>query len=706
MLETYSPPGSYSPPAESPVNDARPQPQRHALLVAIGAAVLVFVAAYANSWRSSFHFDDAHVVETNPAIRSLANIPRFFTDARTFSSLPSNQTYRPVVTLSLAIDHAVAQAATGNGLDPRSYHLTQLLLLALVAALVGGVARHVYLAASRDDPELATWVPWTAVAAAALFAVHIGNTEVGNYVSARSESLSAAGVLGGLLLYMRGGTWRRAHLYLLPMALGALSKTPAVLLAPLLLLWCVSDEDAVNLATLRTACVRAVPAFLAAVALYVFVEGMNPPEQSYGGGSLLQNLWTQAWVSVRYAGLFFIPNSLSADSDWTALPSPLDVRVLAGLALIAFSGWAVWRSAQARMTRPIGFGIVWFWIGLVPGIAVPLAEVTNDHRPFLSYAGLTMAVVWGGALLVRRMADSVQARNVALLLASLVLAVHAAGTHARNRVWISEASLWADVARTSPGNARGLMNLALTNMRQARYVEARALLDSAARLAPTYPLIYVNMAIAADAQGDTATAAASFRRAISIDPRSAEARRYYARWLAAHGGGQNALVEYERAISARPADVNARRERLLLLEAKGSRADAMREARTILSFDAGDSVAQAIAGGQPSVAPAPDSSQVRTLTDRWYQAGWALTRAGRHAEAIQAYREAVSADSSNADALNNLGWSLGVLGFFDLAVPTLERAVAVAPRGTLERNNLAWGRAMLAHANPAVITAR
>ena len=323
--------------------------QRRSLLVAIGAAVLLFAAAYANSWRSSFHFDDSHVVETNPAIRSLSNIPRFFRDARTFSSLPTNQTYRPIVTLTLAIDHAMAEATTGNGLDPRAYHFTQLLLLALVAALVGGVAGQLYAAASRDDPELATWAPWAAVAAATLFAVHVGNTEVGNYVSARSESLSAAGLLGGLFLYVRGGVWRRTHLYLLPMALGALSKTPAVLLAPLVLLWSVFDEDDVDLAALRTAFVRAIPAFVAAGALYLFVEGMNPPEQSYGGGSRLQNLWTQAWVAVRYAGVFFVPSGLSADSDWTALPSPWDARVLAGLALIAFSGWAAWRAdASAR----------------------------------------------------------------------------------------------------------------------------------------------------------------------------------------------------------------------------------------------------------------------------------------------------------------------------------------------------------------------
>src|SRR6185295_13748078 len=107
------------------------------------------------------------------------------------------------------------------------------------------------------------------------------------------------------------------------------------------------------------------------------------------------------------------------------------------------------------------------------------------------------------------------------------LALHALGTRARNRVWTSEATLWADVVRTSPGNARGLMNFALTAMRGGRHVEARALLDSASRLSPNYSLIHVNMAIVAEAQGDSAAALSSFLRAIAIDPQSSAARRHY-----------------------------------------------------------------------------------------------------------------------------------------------------------------------------------
>lgn len=670
--------------------------QRGRSLVVIGAVVLLFIAAYADSWRNSFHFDDVHVIESNPAIRSLGAVPSFFTDARTFSSLPANQTYRPVVSLTLAIDHAIARAATGDGLDPRAYHLTQILLLALTAALLGGVARRLYAAAAREEPRLARWAPGAALVVAGLFAVHVANTQVGNYISARSESLSAAGVLAAFLLYLRGGVWRRFHIYLLPMAIGALAKSPAVLFAPLLLLWRVLIEEDLGPASLRTADGRsalrravlgALPAFVAGAALFALTEAMNPPAQTYGGAGRAQYLWTQAWVSVRYVGLYFVPTGLSADSDWTLLPSLLDVRVGLGLALLAASVWGAWRAAGHRVTRPIALGLAWFWIGLAPTAVVPLAEVTNDHRPFLGFLGLTIAVVWGAVLLVRRVAADGRAPRIAAGLAAVLLLIHAAGTRARNRVWASEATLWADVVRTSPGNARGLMNYALTAMRQARYVEARALLDSAARLAPSYPLIFVNMGIAADAQGDTTTAAASFLRALALEPGSVDAHRYYARWLAAHGRSSEALAHYARAIASRPRDVSARHERLLLLVAGGARDEALADARAILALDHDDRVARAIAAGRASVEPAAEGG----ASERWYRAGWALTQAGRHAEAVQAYREAVAADSTNATAWNNLGWSLGVLGFFDAAEPALVRAVALGG-DALARNNLAWVR--------------
>src|SRR6476646_2813714 len=79
--------------------------------------------AYSNHFENSFHFDDSHTIQNNLFIQDLKNIPRFFIDGTTFSSLPQNQSYRPVVSTSLAIDYHL-----GNGYDPFYFHLSTFLL--------------------------------------------------------------------------------------------------------------------------------------------------------------------------------------------------------------------------------------------------------------------------------------------------------------------------------------------------------------------------------------------------------------------------------------------------------------------------------------------------------------------------------------------------------------------------------------------------
>src|SRR5690242_2916407 len=120
-------------------------------------AVLLILGAYANFFHNDFHFDDGHVIVENGAIHSLSHWTRFFTDAHTFSSRPSNATYRPLVTLSFALDYAVRRS-----LDPVPFHVTQLLLLLAAGALLAVVCALLF---GRESMVLA-------IAAAAIFCVH------------------------------------------------------------------------------------------------------------------------------------------------------------------------------------------------------------------------------------------------------------------------------------------------------------------------------------------------------------------------------------------------------------------------------------------------------------------------------------------------------------------------------------------------------
>ena len=101
--------------------------------VFIALALLVFGAiflAYSNHFSNTFAFDDSHTIENNIAIREL-NISKFFSDATTFSSLPSNQTYRPYLTLQNAIDYKLA-----GGLNSKVFHIHIFIVFLLVCVLL------------------------------------------------------------------------------------------------------------------------------------------------------------------------------------------------------------------------------------------------------------------------------------------------------------------------------------------------------------------------------------------------------------------------------------------------------------------------------------------------------------------------------------------------------------------------------------------
>ena len=101
---------------------------------AIITVLVVTCLAYGTALLGTFVYDDLHSVRNNPAIRSLANIPAYFTDVEMFSSL-QNDMYRPLLLTSFALNHAV------GGLDAWVYKLTNILLHAANAGLLFSIAR-------------------------------------------------------------------------------------------------------------------------------------------------------------------------------------------------------------------------------------------------------------------------------------------------------------------------------------------------------------------------------------------------------------------------------------------------------------------------------------------------------------------------------------------------------------------------------------
>lgn len=569
---------------------------RRLFVAAALAAVILILLAYSNSFHNGFHFDEAYLIVNNLYIHDLGNIPRFFTDARTFSTHLANANYRPLDAVTYAFDYRRA-----GGLNPVQYHVTQMILLLATGGMLLLLYRHIFRDAS--EKRLAQWA---ALFAAALFCIHTGNTQTVNYISARSELLSGLGILGGFLLYLYKPEWRRYYVYLIPPVLGAFAKTPAVMFAPLLLAYMLLIEQQLSLHEIfsrpgwprvRTALIGSLPAFIMAGLMYKFIEGMNPPGQTYGGGSRMDYLATETWVWVRYARLFFIPTGLSADTDLKAFTSWADPRVFAGLALLLLSVLWLSRTSRNREMRPVAFGIAWFWIALIPSSTIfPIGETTNDHRVFFPFMGLTAAIVWWVVVSLQRTArKNVSLRRAlemfALPACALILGIHAIATYNRNRVWLNEETLWADVTVKSPKNGRGLMNYGLTQMQQGRLSVAKDYFTRALVFNPNYPTLDVNLGVVNDAMGDSVSAESWFKRALELDPNYDSAHSFYARWLARHGRLPEAISHLERALTISPGDLVVRHDLLGLYAATGDGAKLASLAQETLALAPSDSVA-------------------------------------------------------------------------------------------------------------------
>lgn len=526
---------------------------KYALACALALAAVV--ATYANHFHNAFHFDDSHTIQNNIYIRDVRNIPRFFTRASTFSSIPTHQSYRPLVTTTLAIDYR------WGGLNPLAFHVTSFALFVVQCALMLTLFRQVMDRARPDEANR-----WIALGATTWYALHAANAETVNYLIARSEILSTLGVVTALVMFA-GGRSRNAGLYLIPAAAAVLAKEQGAMFAPLLFLYVAffERERSVRELTRPRELVAALRVTWPAFVVCGTILGVGLRLASTfrpGGGSRWTYLITQPFVIAHYALTFFLPVHLSADADWTPIANPLDVRVIVGVVFIVCAIGAAVAASSRKETRPIAFGVLWFFLALLPTSSlVSLSEVMNDHRVYFPFVGLTLAVWWGAALPLTRAGAATRATVFGAAVAALVAMAY--GTHQRNEVWRTEESLWLDVTHKSPANARGLMNYGAVQMGKGNLAVAEQYFDRALQYAPNYAYLHVNLGVLKDALGQAAEAERHFREAQQDDPQDPATYLFYARWLRSAGRTDEAIAQARRALAVSPGDADAQQ---LLLE--------------------------------------------------------------------------------------------------------------------------------------------
>jgi len=645
---------------------------KQSIYLAILLAVVTVV--YANHFHNSFHFDDSHTIQENPYIRSLRNLPLFFTNTATFSVLPANRTYRPMVSASLALDYAL-----GRGYNVFWFHLSTfaIYLMQLVAMYA---LFSVLLGRLRPETAGPRSSSIAALIAVAWYGLHPAMAETVNYIVQRGDIYATTGVVAALALWAAKPAWRKTGLYLLPFAFALLSKPPAVVFPALLFLYIVLFQRE-GAHRFWRATVDILPSLALCAALMVLEARMTP--KSYLPSTLSEYSFciTQPFVLLRYFGEFFLPLHLNVDTDLrpfaaltpTALAGSLFVAALLGLAAFAL---------RRRILRPIAYGLLWFLIASLPTSLYRLSEVENDHRMYLPFVGLALAVVWAAWLGVERLAAFGKGALVwraAAVAALLALAACAYGTYRRNQVWRTEASLWLDDVQKCPRNGRGLMNYGLTQMGIGQYAVALDYFNRAAVFTPNYKTLEINLGIVHGALNQAPEAVDHFERAIALDPSDDASHYFYGRWLYQTGKNPAAIEQLQLAVALNPGHLPARELLAQAYIAAGNQAAARAVAAETLRYDPSDSSDKNLLAGP-----------VNRDTDYWINASLYQYQSGDYQGCIDSARQALKLHPNSEVAYNNIGAAYAALKQYDLAIENERRALRIKPDFQLARNNLAW----------------
>lgn len=456
----------------------RPGVSREGWLTALLACTLAALL-YVNSIPNGFALDDNWVIVNNPILEDLGDwrtlLGSDYWAPRTQSGL-----YRPVATLSYALNRALGEGAA-------SFHATHVLLHAANSALVALL--FLQLGAGRLAAGLG----------ALLFAAHAVHTEaVAAIAGGRPELLAAFFSLLALWLHVARDRRQQpaAHaplsyaleLLAYGLALGAKESAitlPAVLVAYDLLL---SRRKPTASRMLRWASRYAghalvTLAYLGARTTVLAGVPLPPvPEQDNPLGTLgfPYQQWSALYVAVRYLWLLLYPRHLAYNYGYAQIPpleSFLEPRSLWVLAFLI--GGAALLIAARRFPLLL-FALLWALISfsVTSNLLIPIGTILGERLLYMPSVGFCLAV--GAAV------GAAHRPGRRWLVAGLTLAIAAHGARSvrRNLDWRSEETLYLHDVAVSPNSVKVQLNAGFAHSRRGEVPEAIAAYRASLRIQP------------------------------------------------------------------------------------------------------------------------------------------------------------------------------------------------------------------------------
>jgi tetratricopeptide (TPR) repeat protein len=504
-------------------------------IIVLGAIVLLTIAVYSSSINNGFvNWDDDKNVYENFAIRDFSK-----ESVKSWFTKPLIGMYTPLVYASYAIDFKL------GGLDPRIYHLTNLILHLLNIILV------FYLV------KLLTKTTGIAAIAALLFSIHPLNVGAVAPVSVRSGLLYSFFYLAAFYCYLRyvNNNFKPRYLVFafVLFIMSLLSKSAAVVL-PLLL--CLTDYyygRKFNFKVIIEKIPFFIPSVIFGMLTIIFREGAGriwSPQIL----TVFDRIYLLGYSIAFYVFKLFLPVKLSAYYPYPVKVSaflPLEVY-LSPLLILAII-YCIYRFRDYR--KELIFGTLFFFINIVLVLRIiPMGgEMVCERYAYLPYIGFFLIIGWtyhwvsNGTF---RLKGLVRICFIALLAGGIIF--FSIASYERSKIWKDSLTLNNDILEKYPivifaQNNRGKARMALKDYEGAMVDFNRALeIDS------NFALPYYNIGDIKAIKQDFEGAIKYYSMAIELNPRFIEAYNNRGNMKSLMRDYAGAIKDYDMAAELMP----------------------------------------------------------------------------------------------------------------------------------------------------------
>ena len=443
---------------------------------------------YSPTLRFQFVYDDVQQIVENPNIQSWKYLPDYFTK-HLWSQDGSYQVrfYRPFFLLWLRMNHALF------GLKASYWHLTtvgaHLLATLLVYSLVLVLLRN--------------WVP--AAFSALFFGLHPIHVEVAAWISASSEALLAAALVGSLACYAKSQEkkdWRWLAGSMVFYAVGLLFKETAMVFPAVLFifawLWLDPRTGRTWVARTRAALLRTTP-FVILTVVYLGVrwavlKSIVTASAPMGLKTLILTLPSLLFF---YGRLLLWPRGLSPLYDTPLVAQPnLANFFLPLLAVVAAGGtfaifvWKTWKTTRERAHTEVCLVILacaWMIIFILPALnlrALQDGMFVQDRYLYVPSVGFSILLGLGLSHIGRGSRQLAGMPSTQVLLALVLAGMMAAVTFTQSKVWANNVALFTRAMERAPNNRMAYHELGASLLDSGRYQEAIKLLQESLRQDP------------------------------------------------------------------------------------------------------------------------------------------------------------------------------------------------------------------------------